>query len=70
LHFIVSAPGHHALTTEVFFADDKYVDEDAVFGVRESLVVKARAATEADARAHQLTLPYQVVDFDFRLRVA
>ena len=70
LHFIVSAPGHHALTTEVFFADDKYVDQDAVFGVRESLVVKTKPATDADARAHGLTLPCQVVDFDFRLQAA
>lgn len=68
LHFIVSAPGHHALTTEVFFADDKYVDEDAVFGVRVSLVVKATPATGADARAHGVTLPCQVIDFDFKLR--
>lgn len=70
LHFIVAAPGHHALTTEVFFADDKYVDEDAVFGVRESLVVKTRAATDADALAHALKLPCQVVEFDFRLQAA
>jgi len=67
LHFIVSAPGFRALTTEVFFADDKYVDEDAVFGVRESLVIKTRSANDAEARAHRLSLPCQVVDFDFRL---
>ena len=70
LHFIASAPGHHALTTEVFFADDQYVDEDAVFGVRESLVVKPRPTTDADARAHHLTLPCEVVEFDFKLQAA
>ena len=70
LHFIVSAPGFQALTTEVFFADDKYVDEDAVFGVRESLVVATQAATDVDARAHRLTLPCQVVNFDFRLQAS
>ncbi len=70
LHFIVAAPGYHALTTEVFFADDKYVDEDAVFGVRASLVVKPRPATDAEARAHHLTLPCAVVDFDFKLQAA
>jgi len=70
LHFVVNAPGFRALTTEVFFADDKYVDEDAVFGVRESLVVQTRAATYTEARAHQLTLPCQVVEFDFRLQAA
>jgi hydroxyquinol 1,2-dioxygenase len=67
LHFIVSAPGYRSLTTEVFFADDKWVDEDAVFGVRESLVVKIKPAGESDLRAHQLQQPCGVVDFDFRL---
>jgi hydroxyquinol 1,2-dioxygenase len=67
LHFIVSAPGYRALTTEVFFADDKWVDEDAVFGVRESLVVKTRPADESDLRTHRLQPPCDVVDFDFRL---
>ena len=70
LHFIVSAPGYRALTTEVFFADDPYVDEDAVFGVRVSLVVKTQAAGEADVRTHGLKLPCHVIDFDFRLQTA
>jgi hydroxyquinol 1,2-dioxygenase len=69
LHFIVSAPGYRALTTEVFFADDKWVDEDAVFGVRESLVVNIKPAAESDVRAHQLQAPCGVVDFDFRLSI-
>ena len=69
LHFIVAAAGYRALTTEVFFADDPYVDEDAVFGVRESLVVQTQAASDADARAHGLKLPCDVVDFDFRLSI-
>lgn len=67
LHFIVSAPGYRTLTTEVFFADDKWVDEDAVFGVRESLVVHIKPAVESDVRAHPLQPPCGVVDFDFRL---
>jgi hydroxyquinol 1,2-dioxygenase len=68
LHFMVCAPGYHALTTEVFFADDPYLGEDAVFGVRETLVVKPQLATDADVRAHQLKLPCHVVDFDFTLQ--
>ncbi len=31
LHFKVSADGHRSIVTELFPADDKYVDEDAVF---------------------------------------
>jgi len=39
IHFIVSAPGHRSLTTHIFVADDPYLDSDAVFGVKEELVV-------------------------------
>ncbi|MBV9092526.1 MAG: intradiol ring-cleavage dioxygenase [Streptosporangiaceae bacterium] len=38
LHLMVSAPGHRALVTHVFDANDDYVARDSVFGVKESLV--------------------------------
>lgn len=70
-HFIVSAPGHHALTTEVFFADDPYIDADAVFGVRQSLVTKIRSCEDADeALRYRLKPPFGLVEFDFRLQAA
>jgi catechol 1,2-dioxygenase len=40
LHFIVSAPGYRTLTTALYFEDDPYVDSDAVFGVKDALVVR------------------------------
>lgn len=39
LHFMVTAPGHHRLVTHVFVRGDAYQDRDAVFGVKESLVI-------------------------------
>lgn len=67
-HFIVSAKDCKALTTEVFFADDRYIDEDAVFGVRESLLVQTQLATDATlAQRYRLPLPFHSVEFDFRL---
>lgn len=67
-HFIVSAEGCKALTTEVFFADDRYIDEDAVFGVRESLLVQTSLATDATlAQRYRLPLPFHSVEFNFRL---
>lgn len=39
IHFIVSAQGYQSVTTELFVSGDPYLDSDAVFGVRESLVV-------------------------------
>ncbi len=38
-HFIVSAPGYYTVTTHLFDSQSKYLDSDAVFGVRESLIV-------------------------------
>jgi len=38
IHFIVTAPGYKELTTHIFVNDSKYLDSDAVFAVKESLV--------------------------------
>ncbi|CAN7720591.1 intradiol ring-cleavage dioxygenase [Acidovorax sp. LjRoot66] len=38
LHFMVKAPGYETLITHVFRQDSDYLDSDAVFGVRQSLV--------------------------------
>lgn len=39
MHFVVSAPGHKTVITHLFDADSEYLDSDAVFGVRDSLIV-------------------------------
>lgn len=39
LHFMVIARGYHRLVTHIFVRGDDYQDRDAVFGVKESLVV-------------------------------
>jgi len=38
LHFKISAPGYETLITHVFRNGDQWLDSDAVFGVRQSLV--------------------------------
>ena len=38
LHFRIQAPGYETLITHVFRQDSDYLDADAVFGVRQSLV--------------------------------
>ena len=73
LHFIVAAPGHRTLVTEVFPDDDRYLDEDAVFGVRADLIMHYSARHEVDevpetiAARDRLTKPFYTVDFDFVL---
>jgi protocatechuate 3,4-dioxygenase beta subunit len=39
LHLMVTAPGYHRLVTHIFVRGDDYQHGDAVFGVKESLVV-------------------------------
>jgi hydroxyquinol 1,2-dioxygenase len=38
LHFMITAPGYEKLVTHVFRSGDSYLNSDAVFGVRQSLV--------------------------------
>src|SRR5947209_15637541 len=68
LHFIVAAPGYRQVTTHVFVADSPYLDSDAVFGVKDSLV---REVPEVDdpARAAQVGLPnpFRTLTFDLSL---
>ncbi|MQA33137.1 intradiol ring-cleavage dioxygenase [Modestobacter roseus] len=68
LHVIVAAPGHRTVTTHVFVADSPYLDSDAVFGVKESLV---REVPEVDdpARAAELGLtnPFRTLTVDLSL---
>lgn len=73
LHFIMTAPGYRTLVTEVFPSDDPYLDQDAVFGVRDDLVMQYQEKTDpADVPAglaigNSVTNPYYKVDFDFVL---
>ena len=68
-HFIVTAAGHLPVVTELFSADDPYVERDAVFGVRESLVIQyQRRESAADAAPWKVAAPFYSVDFDFRLK--
>jgi protocatechuate 3,4-dioxygenase beta subunit len=62
VHAIVSAPGHQPVTTHIFDAANEYLDTDAVFGVRDSLIQEFRAASPADPP----DVAY-VVDVDFAL---
>jgi protocatechuate 3,4-dioxygenase beta subunit len=68
-HFIVSASGFQSIVTELFDAEDRYIDEDAAFGVREGIIVKfIRNDSIKEAASLGLKSPFYVVNFDFRLR--
>jgi protocatechuate 3,4-dioxygenase beta subunit len=68
LHYIVRAPGMRAITTEVFFENGEYLDADAVFGVRKSLVAKIQPVKKADELGYTLEkTPDAMFAFDFVL---
>lgn len=76
IHFIVSAPGYDPVVTHIFPDDCSYLSEDAVFGVRESLIAHFKEVHTAD-EAERLGLkdvdqscPYFFVNWDFVLTPA
>jgi protocatechuate 3,4-dioxygenase beta subunit len=67
MHAIVSAPGYQQVITHVFVEGDPYLDSDAVFAVKDSLV--ARYGKLGAAEAKKLGLPEKSLklEFDFKL---
>ncbi|MEP7297263.1 MAG: dioxygenase [Burkholderiales bacterium] len=68
MHMQISAPGHVMLTTHIFVAGSPYLDEDAVFGKRDSLVVdfdRHPPGKAVDGR--DMKTPYHSASYDFRL---
>lgn len=68
IHAIVAAPGYRAVTTHLFVAGDDYLDSDAVFGVKESLIVdfRSRPAGPSPDGASSST-PFCQAEYDFKL---
>lgn len=68
IHFIVGAPGFEPVTTHMFVAGDRYLESDAVFGVRDSLIVDFVSTDDpATAEPLGLTNPYYAACHDFVL---
>jgi protocatechuate 3,4-dioxygenase beta subunit len=71
VHFDVRAAGYRPLVTHLFVAGTPYIDSDAVFGVKDSLV-REFAEVDDPARAAEAGLPnpFRAVHFDVVLRPA
>ena len=68
MHMMLNAPGHERLITHIFVSDSPYLESDAVFGVRDSLIVDFAshpAGKAPDGRS--LTKPFHTAKYDFRL---
>ncbi len=71
IHLIAGAPGYAPVTTHVFVEDSPYLDSDAVFGVKESLV-RAFPWVDDPERAREAGLPnpFRAAEFDISLPAA
>lgn len=71
IHMIVSAPGYLPVTTHLFVAESPYIDSDAVFGMKQSLVARFhRHAPGVGPHGERIDVPFYTVEYDFRLRPA
>lgn len=68
LHYMIRAKGMRSIVTEVFFANTEYVDNDAVFGVRRSLIAKVEPfKTDKVGDLALERTPDAMLEFDFVL---
>ena len=68
IHFIVSADGYEPLTTHVFSDGDEYLDSDAVFATKSSLIGYYSESDDADTAArYNLSVPFSHLQFDMGL---
>ena len=68
MHAIVSAPGYQQVITHVFVQGDPYLDGDAVFAVKDSLIARyKKVADAAEAKKLGLPNPFLKLNWDFHL---
>ena len=78
VHFSYSSSGggwldhaYETVVTHLFVEGDPYLESDAVFGVKNSLVIDFRRnASEADAKKLGLKAPFREASYDFVLKTA
>ncbi|MEM6650529.1 MAG: intradiol ring-cleavage dioxygenase [Pseudomonadota bacterium] len=68
LHFMIDADGFDKLITHVFDPDDPYINSDAVFGVKESLLVDFQYIdNKKEIENSIMSSPHWLIEYDFVL---
>jgi hydroxyquinol 1,2-dioxygenase len=71
IHMIVSAPGYQPVATHLFVAGSPYLDSDAVFAVKDSLIVDfERHEPGVAPTGEKMDVPFYTAEYDFRLAPA
>jgi hydroxyquinol 1,2-dioxygenase len=69
IHLLISADGFAPVTTHLFVKGDPYLDSDAVFGTKDSLVVDfIRHDSGEEAASYHVRVPFYRVEYDFVLK--
>jgi hydroxyquinol 1,2-dioxygenase len=69
IHFIATAPGHRPLTTHIFVAGSPYIESDAVFAVKKSLITEFTPVDDPEQAArYGLDGPFCLATFDIILQ--
>ncbi len=69
LHYLVYKDGYQTVQTELFNDDSQYLDSDAVFGVKESLVINYSVNNDAAAaKEHGFDGPFFEGHYDFVMK--
>jgi hydroxyquinol 1,2-dioxygenase len=68
IHFLVTAPGYRELTTHIFIGGSEYIESDAVFAVKDSLVKDFTENTDPEEAArYGVQTPFRHGRFDIVL---
>jgi maleylacetate reductase len=67
LHFMIDAPGHRRLVTQLFVAGGAYLDSDTVFGVKDELVVDFAPQTGPTPDGRAVDGEWRRLAYTFRL---
>jgi hydroxyquinol 1,2-dioxygenase len=69
VHFLIAIPGHETLVTHVFASDSPYLDSDAVFGVKDTLISEFTHEPAGIAPDGKLMSgPWRKLSFNFGLK--
>jgi hydroxyquinol 1,2-dioxygenase len=68
IHFIVAADGYRTLTTHIFVGDSEYIDSDAVFAVKKSLITEFVEVDDLEQAArYQVSNPFRLAEVQIAL---
>ncbi|MFD7282818.1 maleylacetate reductase and hydroxyquinol 1,2-dioxygenase domain-containing protein [Streptomyces sp. NPDC059862] len=67
LHFMIDAPGHRRLVTQLFVAGGAFLDSDTVFGVKDRLIVDFAPQTGPTPDGRAVDGEWRRLDHTFRI---